>query len=241
MRGQTAAIVVAVVVAVVFATGPPWWWHYLSSSPTAPASAHRAAALASGSQAPVQSPVTKSASLMSGLLPASAVGPSASIKDTTTELADLAGVCGEPATGAKAAAGEEIWTGSTPVVAEGIGYWDSAAIAGGFIRTDRNSLAHSINGCSTVSYGLASKWQGSYTATPPASCPNPGAEFVTEAYSQSSPDSTFAPAGYFAEVQCGDITIYIITPSGGLQPALSYLGTAVAQFAVTAGAAYRTW
>ena len=238
MRGQTAAIIIAVAVAVVFATGPPWWWNYLSTSHTS--SASTTAPPQSPADGPTRTPAAKSPSLQSGLLPASTLGASATIKDTTTEVADLAGVCGEPAAGAKAAAGEEIWTGSTPAVAEAIGYWESAVIAGSFITSERNSLAQSTNGCSTVFEGSVSKWEGSYPANPPPSCSSPGAEFVTEAYSQNSPGSKLTASGYYADVQCGDITIYVTTPSGSLQTALTYLNTAVAQFAATVGPAYET-
>jgi hypothetical protein len=238
MRGQTAAIIIAVAVAVVFATGPPWWWNYLSTSHTS--SASTTAPPQSPADGPTRTPAAKSPSLQSGLLPASTLGASATIKDTTTEVADLAGVCGEPAAGAKAAAGEEIWTGSTPAVAEAIGYWESAVIAGSFITSERNSLAQSTNGCSTVFEGSVSKWEGSYPANPPPSCSSPGAEFVTEAYSQNSPGSKLTASGYYADVQCGDITIYVTTPSGSLQTALTYLNTAVAQFAATIGPAYET-
>jgi hypothetical protein len=203
---------------------------YTSLSP-----ASQSLAASSPSSASRQSGAVTAPDLEQALLPAGTVSATATTKDVSTNLSGLEGVCSEPVTSAKVAASELIWDGSGPVVAESIGYWDSAAAAGRYITTDRNSLAASADGCSYITYGQTAKFKGIYAIAPPSACLDPGARFATAQFARTPP-GPFQAEGYIIELQCGPFTFAVSTGTGNLQAAQVYLNSAVDQFAAISDA-----
>ena len=197
-----------------------------------PSPASRASAVPSPAPATSRPGSVTAAALERALLSASTVSATATAKDVSTDPSVLEGVCSEPVTGVTLAASELIWDGSNPVLNEGIGYWDSAAVAGQYITSDRNALAASADGCAYVTYGATVKAEGSYPVTSPPACLNPGAHFATAQFIRTPP-GPFQAAGYAIELQCGRVTFAVDTLTGNLQVAQVYLNSAVDQFAAT--------
>ena len=181
-----------------------------------------------------------SAQLTQALLPAQALGTTATINTKGTDLSQIIGICGAPLrSGAQVTAFELLQDSQTnQSLLEIIIDWDADADAGTAIADNRTAVDTS-GSCSYTSNNETAKYEGDYSASPPSSCSNPGKYLDTQVFVTSS--SLFSPgliSGFNVEVQCGTFTIAIQAegaPGAGVDQGAAdgYLSNAVGRLAAT--------
>jgi hypothetical protein len=189
----------------------------------------------------VTTPVTvTSAQLTQTLLPAQALGTTATVNTQGTDLSQIIGICGAPLpSGAQVTAYELLQDSQTnQSLLEIIIDWGTAADAGTAIANNRIAVDTS-GSCSYTSNNETAQYEGDYSASPPSSCSNPGKYLDTQVFVTSS--SLFSPgliSGFNVEVQCGTFTIAIQAegaPGAGVDQGTAdgYLSNAVGRLAAT--------
>ncbi len=194
-----------------------------------------------GSSPVVTNPVTVTpAQLTQALLPAQALGATATVNSQGTDLSQITGICGAPLpSGAQFTAFELLQDSQTSQnLLEIIVDLSTAADAATVIANNRTAVDQS-GSCSYTSNNETTKYEGDYSASPPSSCSNPGKYLDTQVFVTSS--SLFSPgliSGFNVEVQCGTFTIAIQAvgaPGEGVDQGTAdgYLSNAVGRFATT--------
>ena len=184
-------------------------------------------------------PVT-SAQLTQALLPAQALGTTATVTTQGTDLSQITGICGLPlASGAQLTAYEFLQDSQTSQsLLEIIVDWDTAADAGTAISNNRAAVDKS-GSCSYTTNNETTQYEGDYSASPPSSCSNPGNYLDTQVFiTSSSLSAAGLTSGFNVGVQRGTFTIAIQAeggPGAGVfqDAADGYLSNAVGRFAGT--------
>jgi hypothetical protein len=234
-----AALIVSIIALVGAGTGAA-----IASSPHSHGSTPNTTTTTPGSETSpvvITTPVTvTSPQLTQALLPATALGPTATVSTQSTDLSQIIGICGAPlTTGARATAFEWLQDSQTnQSLLEIIVNWDTAADAGAAIASNRTAVDKS-GSCSYTASNETTEYEGDYSTSPPSSCSDPGNYLDTQVFITSS--SLFSPgvtSGFNVEVQCGTFTVAIQAdgaPGAGVDQGAAdgYLSNAVGRFAST--------
>jgi hypothetical protein len=177
------------------------------------------------------------AQLKDALLPSSAVGSSAIVQESGTDLSNIVAICGGPVSGDTAAAYETIEDNQTGTgLDETLVSWNSTSGPSQGIQATRQSLDQS-GSCSVTYNGVTIQYTGDEPGSPPSSCKTPGQYLATQA-EITSPSFTYPDFGFMEIVQCGSTTIFVRVYSdvpGAMtkQAADGYLSSAVGQLSST--------
>jgi len=180
------------------------------------------------------------AQLTRALIPAQALGATATVNTKGTDLSQIMGICGAPLpSGAQATAFELLQDSqASQNLLEIIVDWGTDADAGTAIASNRAAVDKS-GSCSYTSGNETTQYEGDYSASPPSSCSNPGNYLDTQVFlTSSSLFSSGLTSGFNVEVQCGSFTIAIQAegaPGAGVDQGTAdgYLSNAAGHFAAT--------
>jgi hypothetical protein len=194
-----------------------------------------------GPSSVVTNPVTVTpAQLTQALLPAQALGATATVNTKGTDLSQIIGICGAPLTsGAQVTAFELLQDSQTSQnLLEIIIDWGTAADAATAITNNRTAVDQN-GSCRYTSNNETTQYEGDYSASSPPSCSNLGKYLDTQVFvTSSSLFSSGLISGFNVEVQCGTFTIAIQAegaPGAGVDQGTAdgYLSNAVGRFAAT--------